>query len=96
MKLIAKRFLFILLVSFSLVFVVSCGPVPYCSTDLVTLDETRLDAVTYEEEAAKTGKEVSKLEKDVKEVQLKISNIEGKPAELEKRIHELRKGSGLE
>ena len=57
MKLIAKRFLFALLVSSSLAFIVSCGPVPYCKTDLVTLDETRLDVFTFEQDVAKTGKE---------------------------------------
>ena len=36
-------------------FAAGCGPAPPCETSLVTLDEMRLDAETYEEEAAETG-----------------------------------------
>ncbi len=96
MKQIIKGLLLIILISSSLVSIFSCGPAPYCETDLVTLDETRLDLVTYEEDVAKTGKEVSKIGKDLEKIEQQISEIEGKPAKLEKRIHELKKGSGRE
>ncbi len=96
MKQIIKGLLLIILVSSSLVSIFSCGPAPYCETDLVTLDETRLDLVTHEEDVAKTGKEVGKIEKDLEKIDQQISKIEGKPDKLEKRIHELKKGSGRE
>jgi len=96
MKSVIKCALMLVLLSSSLGFIVSCGPVPYCETSLVTLDETRLELVTYEEEAERTGERVEKLEDDLQEVEGKISEIEDKPSELQKKIHELRKGSGRE
>ena len=96
MKSVIKGALTVLLFASSLVFIASCGPVPYCDTSLVTLDETRLELVTYEEESSRTGETVDKLEKDLSEVQDQISEIEDKPAELMKKIHELKKGSGRE
>ncbi len=96
MKSVVKCALMLLLFSSSLGFIVSCGPVPYCETSLVTLDETRLELVTYQEEAERTGGRAEKLEGDLEEVQDKISEVEEKPAELQKKIYELRKGSGRE
>jgi peptidoglycan hydrolase CwlO-like protein len=96
MKSLVKGALIMLLLASSLVFIVSCGPVPYCDTSLVTLDETRLELVTYEEESARTGENVEKLETDLGEVQEQIAEIESKPEELKKKIHELKKGSGRE
>jgi len=44
-------FIFVVVAGFSS----GCGTAPPCETSLVTLDETRLDAETYEQEAAETG-----------------------------------------
>ncbi|HMA77094.1 MAG TPA: hypothetical protein VKO43_07290 [Candidatus Krumholzibacteriaceae bacterium] len=96
MKLIIKTSILVILLASSLVFIVSCKPAPYCKTDLVTLDETRLELVICKEDVAKTGEQVKKLEEDIAEVDRKISNLEGKPEKLKRRIDELRKGSGLE
>ncbi len=73
-----------------------CGPAPYCETDLVTLDELRLDAEIYEDEASKTSQEVSKLENQLTTLEKKIEAIKDKPAELEKKVHDMKKGSGRE
>lgn len=78
------------------IFAGGCGPVPYCDTSLVTLDETRLDAENYEEEAAETAQRVAELEKQLAEVRNNIRSIEDRPADLEKKVHELKKGSGRE
>jgi len=56
MKQIIKGLLLTVLISSSLVSIFSCGPAPYCETDLVTLDETRLDLVTYGKMLPKQGK----------------------------------------
>jgi hypothetical protein len=73
-----------------------CGPAPPCETDLITLDETRLDAETYEQEAAETGAKVEDLDTKLTAKNKDISLIKDKPAELEKRVEELKKGSGRE
>ena len=73
-----------------------CGPAPPCETSLVTLDETRLDAETYEQEAAETGERVADLKTRLADKRADIEAIEDKPAELEKKVYELKKGSGRE
>lgn len=75
---------------------VGCGPAPPCETSLVVLDETRLDAETYEQEAAETGEKVADLEERLQAKQKDIEAIEDKPAELHKKVYELKKGSGRE
>jgi peptidoglycan hydrolase CwlO-like protein len=77
-------------------FSTGCGPAPPCETSLVTLDETRLDAETYEQEADETGQRVADLEKRLKAKNEEIDSIKDKPEELEKKVHELKKGSGRE
>ena len=83
---------------FSLIagFSVGCGPAPPCETSLVTLDETRLDAESYEQEAAETGERVEDLETRLSGKRGEIDAIKDKPEELEKRVYELKKGSGRE
>lgn len=76
--------------------IVGCGPAPPCDTSLVTLDELRLDAETYEQEAAETAKRVAKLEEQLATKKKEVEEIEDKPAELEEKVHELKKGSGRE
>ncbi len=76
--------------------IVGCGPAPPCETSLVTLDETRLDAETYEQEAAETAKRVADLEEQLATKTKEVEEIKDKPAELEERVHELKKGSGRE
>jgi hypothetical protein len=75
---------------------VGCGPAPPCETSLVTLDETRLDAETYEGEAAETGEKVADLESRLSSKQEEIDAIKDKPEELEKKVREMKKGSGRE
>ena len=77
-------------------FSAGCGPAPPCETSLVTLDETRLDAETYEAEAAETGARVADLEKRLADKRAEIDAIKDKPEELEKKVYELKKGSGRE
>jgi len=83
---------------FSLVagFSAGCGPAPPCETSLVILDETRLDAESYEQEAAETGKRVDDLESRLAAKRGDIDAIKDKPEELEKKVYELKKGSGRE
>lgn len=75
---------------------VGCGPAPPCETSLVTLDETRLDAETYEQEEAETAKRVADLEEQLATKKKEVDEIKDKPAELEEKVHELKKGSGRE
>jgi septal ring factor EnvC (AmiA/AmiB activator) len=77
-------------------FMGGCGPAPPCETSLVTLDETRLDVETYEQEAAETAKRMAELEEQLATKTSQVREIENKPAELEKEVHELKKGSGRE
>ena len=77
-------------------FSAGCGPAPPCETSLVTLDETRLDAETYEQEEAETGERVADLKARLADKRADIDAIEDKPAELEKKVYELKKGSGRE
>lgn len=73
-----------------------CGEAPACHTSLVTLDETRLDAETYEQEAAETTKNIADLEKKITDKKSDIDQVKDKPAELKKKVNELKKGSGRE
>ncbi len=73
-----------------------CGPAPPCDTSLVILDETRLDAESYEQEAAETGERVDDLETRLAAKRGQIDLLKGKPEELEKKVYELKKGSGRE
>ena len=73
-----------------------CGPAPPCETSLVSLDETRLDAEMYEQEAAETGERVADLNTRFTDKRADIDAIKDKPAELEKKVYELKKGSGRE
>ena len=73
-----------------------CGEAPPCQTNLVTLDETRLDAETYEQEAAETGKNLADLEKKLSEKKADVEQVKDKPAELRKQLNEIKKGSGRE
>jgi len=85
-------FIFVVVAGFSS----GCGTAPPCETSLVTLDETRLDAETYEQEAAETGKKVDDLKSRLASKQSEIDALKDKPAELEKKVYELKKGSGRE
>jgi len=73
-----------------------CGEAPPCRTSLVTLDETRLDAETYEQEAAETAKNVADLEKKLSQKKGEIDQVKDKPEELKKKVNDLKKGSGRE
>lgn len=73
-----------------------CGEAPPCQTSLVTLDETRLDAETYEQEAAETAKNLAELEKRLADKKSEIEKVKDKPAELRKKVDDLKKGSGRE
>jgi septal ring factor EnvC (AmiA/AmiB activator) len=73
-----------------------CGEAPPCKTSLVSLDETRLDAETYEQEAAETAKNVADLESKLADKKKEVDAIKDKPAELKKRVYEMKKGSGRE
>jgi peptidoglycan hydrolase CwlO-like protein len=77
-------------------FSAGCGPAPPCETSLVSLDETRLDVESYEQEAAETGKKVEDLEARLSAKRSEIESVNGKPEELEKKVYELKKGSGRE
>jgi septal ring factor EnvC (AmiA/AmiB activator) len=73
-----------------------CSKAPVCQTSLVTLDETRLDAETYEQEAAETAKNVADLEKKLADKKDEITQVKDKPAELKRTVDEMKKGSGRE
>ena len=96
MKLAGKGLITLILLGLLGTFVSGCGPAPPCNTSLITLDETRLDAETYEQEAAETGERVDDLSSSLEKKQAEIDEIEDDPARLEKRLHELKKGSGRE
>lgn len=71
-----------------------CSKKQQCTTSLVTLDETRLDAETYEQEAAETARNAADLEQRLAQKKSDIAAIKDKPAELRKKVEELKKGSG--
>ncbi len=73
-----------------------CGQAPLCQTSLVTLDETRLDAETYEQEAAETAKSAAELEKKLDDKKKDIGEVKDKPSELRKKVSDRMKGSGRE
>jgi septal ring factor EnvC (AmiA/AmiB activator) len=73
-----------------------CGKAPVCQTSLVTLDETRLDAETYEQEAAETAKNIADLEKKLADKKNDIVQIKDKPAELKAKVDVIKRGSGRE
>jgi peptidoglycan hydrolase CwlO-like protein len=73
-----------------------CAKTVPCHTSLVTLDETRLDAETYEQEAAETGKSIADLEKKLEQKKSDIEQVKDKPTDLKKKVNELKKGSGRE
>ncbi len=73
-----------------------CGKAQPCRTSLVTLDETRLDAETYEQEAAETAKSVADLEKKLNQKKSDIAQVKDKPADLKQKVSDLMKGSGRE
>jgi uncharacterized coiled-coil DUF342 family protein len=73
-----------------------CGEAPPCTTSLVTLDETRLDAETYEQEASETAKNMAELEEQLAEKKSDIEAVKDKPAVLRKKVNDMKKGSGRE
>ena len=73
-----------------------CGEAPPCQTSLVTLDETRLDAETYEQEAAETAKNIADLQKKLDETKKDIEGVKDRPVDLKKKVNEMKKGSGRE
>jgi septal ring factor EnvC (AmiA/AmiB activator) len=73
-----------------------CGKAQVCQTSLVTLDETRLDAETYEQEAAETAKSVADLEKKLNQKKSEIEQVKDKPVYLKQKVSDLKKGSGRE
>jgi len=73
-----------------------CGKAPVCQTSLVTLDETRLDAETYEQEAAETAKSVAELERKLVQKKNEIEQVKAKPEDLKQKVRDLKKGSGRE
>ncbi|MFA4947088.1 MAG: hypothetical protein WC674_01105 [Candidatus Krumholzibacteriia bacterium] len=73
-----------------------CGKAQSCGTSLVTLDETRLDAETYEQEAAETAKGVADLEKKLNQKKSEIEQVKNKPEDLKQKVRDLKKGSGRE
>ena len=96
MKLAGKGLIVIALLGLLGALTAGCGPAPPCNTSLITLDETRLDAETFEQEAAETGERVADLKSRLAKKQDEVSAIKDDPARLEKRLHELKKGSGRE
>jgi len=96
MKRVGAGLVMLLLLGLCCAFVGGCGPVKTCETSLVTLDETRLDAETYGQEAAETAVKVAELEQKLSKKNEEIKMIEHKPAELENKVRELKKGSGKE
>jgi septal ring factor EnvC (AmiA/AmiB activator) len=96
MRISLAGLLLVFMLSLALGSIIGCGPAPPCETSLVTLDELRLDAETYEQEAAETAKRVAELEEQLATKKKEVEEIKDKPAELEERVHELKKGSGRE
>jgi TolA-binding protein len=96
MKMVGAGLTMLLLLGLCGTLFVGCRPAPPCETSLVTLDETRLDAETYEQEAAETGKKVADLEQRLTQKNGEIDKIKDIPEELEKKVREMKKGSGRE
>ena len=96
MRLLRAGFLGVFLLITAGALFIGCAEAPPCETSLITLDETRLDAETYEEEAAETGAKVAELEEKLTAKKRDIELIKDKPAELGEKVHALKKGSGRE
>ena len=96
MKNMSVGLVMVLLIGTCCILFLGCKPAPPCVTSLVTLDETRLDAETYEEEAAETAEKLADIEAKLDSKQKNIELIEDKPEELEKKVREMKKGSGRE
>jgi len=96
MKLSRAGLLFVFLLFAAASISGGCAKAPECKTSLVTLDETRLDAETYEQEAAETAKNIADLQKKLSDTKSNIDQVKDKPAELKKQADVLKKGSGRE
>ena len=96
MKSPAAGLIFLLLLGFCAVMAGGCGTYPPCETSLVTMDETRLDAETYEAEVASTDATIADLEQKLESKENQIEELEDKPAEIQEKVDELKKGSGRE
>ncbi|MBN1164546.1 MAG: hypothetical protein JXB45_08205 [Candidatus Krumholzibacteriota bacterium] len=96
MKLAGRGLIFLFLMGLLGGFNGGCGEAPPCDTGLITLDETRLDAETYEQEMAETGERVADLQTRLAKKNKEIELIKDKPAEIRKKVNELKKGSGRE
>ncbi len=96
MKTVGAGLVMLILLGMCCAFVGGCGPVKPCETSLVTLDESRLDAETYEQESVETGRKAAELEQKLTAKNKEIKMIEHKPEELEKKVREMKKGSGRE
>ncbi len=96
MRLARAGMLIVFLLGLLTVIFSGCGPAPPCETSLVTMDETRLDAETYEQEAAETREQVAELEKKLDQKKKEIEEIKDKPSELDEKVREMKKGSGRE
>lgn len=94
MKIVGKAYILLVLLVIAVGSNYGCKPAPPCETSLVTLDETRLDAETFEKEAAETGKSVDGLEAKLTKKVQEVEAIKDDPEKLEKKLHELKKGSG--
>ncbi len=94
MKIAGKVYILLFLLVIAMGSNFGCKPAPPCETSLVTLDETRLDAETFEKEAAETGKSVEDLEAKLTKKEQEVGEIEDDPERLEEKLHELKKGSG--
>ena len=96
MKNVGKAYILLVLLVIAVGSNFGCKPAPPCETSLVTLDETRLDAETFEKEAAETGKSVDDLETKLTKKVQEVEAIKDDPERLEKKLYELKKGSGKE
>lgn len=96
MKSLRTVWLIFLLAGLVWVFSGGCRTAPPCDTSLITLDETRLDVETYEQEANETGARVQELEEKLTDKKKEIAVIKDKPEELEQKVNEMKKGSGRE
>ena len=94
MKIVGKVYILLLLLVIAIGSNFGCKPAPPCETSLVTLDETRLDAESFEKEAAETGKSADDLEAKLAKKAQEVEGIKDDPERLEKKLHELKKGSG--
>ncbi|MBN2185337.1 MAG: hypothetical protein JW746_08420 [Candidatus Krumholzibacteriota bacterium] len=94
MKIVGKVNILLVLLVIAVGSNFGCKPAPPCETSLVTLDETRLDAETFEKEAAETGRSVDDLEAKLAKKSQEVEAVKDDPERLEKKLYELKKGSG--